>query len=141
MSWLKNLMEKEPKEPENPIGTVVIGNVQPDMHETAKESVRKALKRAGFKTIDVGKNSPPQVFVDKLKESNATILALSVNTVPAKNNLSKLDEALKAAELKEKITIIMGGAAVRKEDAEVIGALFGKNKEEGVALAKKIVGK
>jgi dimethylamine corrinoid protein len=141
MSWLKSMMEKEPKEPENPIGTVVIGNIQPDMHDTAKEAVRKALKRAGFKTIDVGKNAAIQVFVDKVKESNANILALSVNTVPAKNNLVKLDEALKAADLKDKVTVIMGGAAVKKEDAEGIGALFGKNKDEGVALAKKAVGK
>ena len=51
MSWLKSMMEKEPKEPENPIGTVVIGNIQPDMHDTAKEAVRKALKRGRFKTI------------------------------------------------------------------------------------------
>jgi hypothetical protein len=33
--------------------------------------------------------------------------------------------------------IIMGGAAVKKEDADAIGALFGKNKEEGVEIAKK----
>jgi dimethylamine corrinoid protein len=141
MSWLKSMMEKEPKEPENPIGTVVIGNIQPDMHDTAKEAVRKALKRAGFKTVDVGKSAPPQAFIDKIKESNATILAVSVNTVPAKNNLAKLDDALKAADLKDKITVIMGGAAVKKQDAEAVGALFGKNKEEGVALAKKAVGK
>ena len=141
MSWLKSMMEKEPKEPENPIGTVVIGNIQPDMHDTAKEAVRKALKRAGFKTVDVGKSAPPQAFIDKIKESNATILAVSVNTVPAKNNLSKLDDALKAADLKDKITVIKGGAAVKKQDAQAVGALFGKNKEEGVALAKKAVGK
>ena len=131
------MMEKEPPEPANPLGTVVIGNIEPDMHDTAKEQVRKALKRAGFKTVDAGKSIAPQVFVDKAKESNADIIALSVNTVPAKNNLSKLDEALKAAGLKDKVTLIMGGAAVKKEDAEAIGALFGKNKEEGVDLAKK----
>jgi methanogenic corrinoid protein MtbC1 len=60
--------------------------------------------------------------------------------VPAKNNLPKLDELLKAAGLKGKVTIIMGGAAVKKEDADAIGALFGKNKEEGVELAKKAMG-
>ena len=31
----------------------------------------------------------------------------------------------------------MGGAAVKKEDADAIGAIFGKNKEEGVEIAKK----
>jgi len=139
MSWLKSMMEKEPPEPENPIGTVVIGNLEPDMHDTAKEAVRKALKRAGFKTIDAGKSIAPQVFVDKAKEVKADIIALSVNTVPAKNNLAKLDEALKAAGLKEKVIVIMGGAAVKKEDAEAMGAIFGKNKEEGVEIAKKAI--
>jgi len=139
MSWLKSMMEKEPPEPENPIGTVVIGNIEPDMHDTAKEAVRRALKRAGFKTIDAGKSATPQVFVEKIKESNANILAISVNTVPAKNNLAKLDEALKSAGLKDKMIILMGGAAVKKEDAEALGAIFGKNKEEGVEIAKKAV--
>jgi methylmalonyl-CoA mutase cobalamin-binding domain/chain len=139
MSWLKSMMEKEPPEPENPIGTVVIGNIEPDMHDTAKEAVRRALKRAGFKTVDAGKSVAPQVFVDKVKEANADVLAISVNTVPAKNNLAKLDEALKAGGLKEKLIIIMGGAAVKKEDAEAIGVLFGRNKEEGVEIAKKAV--
>lgn len=139
MSFLKAMMEKEPPEPANPIGTVVIGNIEPDMHDTAKEQVRKALKRAGFKTVDAGKSAPPQTFVDKAKESNADIIALSVNTVPAKNNLAKLDDALKAAGLKGKVAIIMGGAAVKKEDAEAMGASFGKNKEEGVSLAKKAI--
>ena len=137
MSWLKSMMDKEPPEPENPLGTVVIGNIEPDMHDTAKEQVRKALKRAGFKTVDAGKSIAPQVFVDKAKESNADIIAISVNTVPAKNNLPKLDEALKAAGLKGKVVVIMGGAAVKKEDADAISAFFGKNKEEGVELAKK----
>jgi methylmalonyl-CoA mutase cobalamin-binding domain/chain len=139
MSFLKAMMEKEPPEPTNPIGTVVIGNIEPDMHDTAKEQVRKALKRAGFKTVDAGKSVAPQVFVDKAKESNADIIALSVNTVPAKNNLAKLDEALKTAGLKGKVILMMGGAAVKKEDAEAIGALYGKNKEEGVEIAKKAI--
>jgi methylmalonyl-CoA mutase cobalamin-binding domain/chain len=139
MSWLKSMMEKEPPEPEHPIGTVVIGNIEPDMHDTAKEAVRRALKRAGFKTVDAGKSVAPQVFVDKVKEVNADILAISVNTVPAKNNLAKLDEALKTGGLKEKVIIIMGGAAVKKEDAEALGAIYGKNKEEGVEIAKKAI--
>ena len=133
------MMEKEPPEPENPLATVIIGNIEPDMHDTAKEAVRKALKRAGFKTIDAGKSVAPEVFVSKAKEANADILALSINTVPAKNNLAKLDEELKAAGIKEKMIIIMGGAAVKKEDAEAIGALYGKNKEEGVEIAKKAI--
>jgi len=140
MSWLKSMMEKEPPEPTNPIATVVIGNIEPDMHDTAKEAVRKSLKRAGFKTIDAGKSAPIDVFIQKIKENNATLLALSVNTVPAKNQLPKLLEALKAAGLAS-VKIIMGGAAVKKEDADAIGAFFGKNKEEAPEIAKKAIAK
>ncbi len=45
MSWLKAMMEKEPAEPENPIGTIVIGNLEPDLHENPKEMVRENLSR------------------------------------------------------------------------------------------------
>lgn len=141
MSWLKSMMEKEPPEPENPLATVVIGNLEPDMHDTAKEAVRKSLKRAGFKTVDAGKSVPVDVFVTKIKENNANILALSINTVPAKNNLAKLVQGLKDAGLADKIRIIMGGAAVKKEDADSIGALFGRNKEEAPEIAKKALAK
>ena len=141
MSWLKSMMEKEPPEPTNPIGTVVIGNIEPDMHDTAKEAVRKSLKRAGFKTVDAGRSVPVDVFVNKIKESNASIVALSINTVPAKNNLAKFVQALKDAGLSDKVKIIMGGAAVKKEDADAIGALFGKNKEEAPEIAKKALAK
>jgi methanogenic corrinoid protein MtbC1 len=138
MSWLRGMMEKEPPEPENPIGIVVIGNLEGDyVHETARELVRKALKRAQFKTVNLGKNVPPAVFASKAKEVNADIIAVSANTVLAKNNLAKLDEALKAVELKGKVILMIGGAGVKKEDAEAIGALYGKSKEEGVEIAKK----
>jgi methanogenic corrinoid protein MtbC1 len=90
-------------------------------------------------TVNLGKNVSPAVFASKAKEVNADIIAVSVNTVPAKNNLAKLDETLKAAELKEKVILMVGGAAVKKEDAEAIGALFGKSKEEGVEIAKKAI--
>jgi hypothetical protein len=35
----------------------------------------------------------------------------------------------------------MGGAAVKKEDADAIGALFGKNKEEAPEIDKKAIAK
>jgi len=79
MSWLKSMAEREspePPEPQKPLGIVVIGNIEPDMHDTVKEVVRRALKRAGFKTIDVGKSVAPQIFIDKAKENNADIIAL-----------------------------------------------------------------
>jgi methanogenic corrinoid protein MtbC1 len=140
MSWLRAMREKEPPEPENPLGIVVIGLLEGDrIHETAKEMVRKSLKGAQFKTVNVGRGAPADLFVSKAKEVNADIIAVSMNTTPAKENLPKLISAIEAAGLKDKVKVMIGGAAVKKEDADKIGALYGKKRDDAVALAKKIM--
>ncbi len=135
------MMEKEPPEPENPIGTVVIGTLDPDMHLTPKEMVRKSLKKAGFKCIDLGKKAPATDFATQAKANNADIIAVSINTSPAKNNIPQLASAIAAAGLKGKVVLMIGGAAVEKSDADAIDALFGETREEAVAIAKKALGK
>jgi methanogenic corrinoid protein MtbC1 len=140
LSWLKAMMEKEPPEPENPIGTVVIGNLEGDrVHQTAKDLVRKSLMKAQFKTVDLGKNVTGEVFASKAKELNADIIAVSINTTPAKENLSKFFSVIKKSGLLDKTAIMIGGAAVEKEDADQICALYGDTKEEAAAIAKNII--
>jgi methanogenic corrinoid protein MtbC1 len=139
MAWLKAMSEKEPPEPDNPIATVVIGNLKPDLHDTPKEMVRKSLKKAGFKCINLGKGVDPSIFASKAKDEEAHIIIASVNTSAAKNNLSALDKALADADLKGKIPLLIGGAVVRKEDADAIGAQYGKNRDDAVTLAKSCV--
>jgi 5-methyltetrahydrofolate--homocysteine methyltransferase len=139
LSWLKGMREKEPPEPANPIGTVILGTLQPDVMDTAKEMVRKSLKTAQFKTVDAGKGVSPEFFALKAKEVNADILVVTVGLTAAKENLAKLVLALEAQGLKDKIALMIGGAAVTQEDADKIGALFGKTREDAVALAKKAI--
>ena len=131
------MREKEPPEPVNPIGTIAIGTLKPDIMDSAKEMVRKSLKLAQFKTVDVGRGVSPTTFVLKAKEAKADIIVVSVLLSAAKANLPKLVSELEFEGLKDKITVIIGGAAVTKEDADRIGALFGKTREEAVVLAKK----
>ena len=139
MSWLKALREKEPLEPVNPIGTVVIGTLHPDVMDTAKHMVRRSLKQAQFKTIDVGRGVSPTAFASKAKEVNADIVVVSVLLTAAKENLPKLVSALEAEGLKDKVVVMIGGAAVTKEDADKIGALYGQTREEAATLAKQAI--
>ena len=139
MSWLKAMREKEPPEPVNPIGTVVIGTLKPDIMTTAKDMVRKSLKLAQFKTIDVGRGVSPTTFASKAKEAKADIMVVSVLYSKAKVNLPKLISAIELEGLKDKIVVMIGGAAVKKEDADNIGALFGETREDAVVLAKKVM--
>ena len=137
MSWLKGMREKEPTEPANPIGTIVIGTLHPDLIDAAKEMVRKSLKAAQFKMVDVGKSVSVATYVSKIKETKADIAVVTVSISAAKDSLSKLISAIEAEGLKGKVAVMIGGAAVTKEDAERIGALYGKTREDAVALAKK----
>jgi len=139
MSWLKGMREKEPPEPTKPIGTVVIGTLQPDLIDAAKEMVRKSLKAAQFKTVDAGKGVSVAVFISKIKEANANIAVVTLSISAAKESLSNLISAMEAEGLKGKVAVMIGGAAATKEDAERIGAFYGRTKEDAVALAKKIV--
>jgi 5-methyltetrahydrofolate--homocysteine methyltransferase len=139
MSWLKGMREKEPPEPVNPIGTVILGTLHPDIMDTAKEMVRKSLKAAQFKTIDAGKGVDPIAFAAKTKQAKADIIVVTVGLSAAKENLTKLIAALENEGLKGKVAVMIGGAAVTKEDADKIGALFGKTREEAVVLAKKAI--
>ena len=141
LSWLKGMMDKEPPEPVNPIGTIVIGTLEPDIMTTAKEMVRKALKRAQFKMIDVGRGASPETFASKAKETNADIMVISILLTAAKNNLPQVISALESEGIKDKIVIMIGGEAVTKEDADKIGALFGTTKEEAVTMAKNVIDK
>jgi 5-methyltetrahydrofolate--homocysteine methyltransferase len=139
MAWLKALREKEPLEPINPIGTVVIGTLHPDIMDAAKEMVRRSLKAAQFKTIDAGRGISPTALASKAQEANADIIVVSMLLSAAKSNLPKLVSAIDDLGLKDKITLMIGGAGVNKEDADKIGALFGKTREEAVGLARKVM--
>jgi methanogenic corrinoid protein MtbC1 len=139
MAWLRGMREKEPPEPANPIGTVVIGSLHPDMMDSAKEMVRKSLKTALFKTVDLGRDVSPATFASKAKEVNADIIVVTITLDAAKQNLPKLISALELGGLKGKVTVMIGGAAVTKEEADKIGAVYGKTREDAVVLAKKAI--
>ncbi len=87
----------------------------------------------------LGKGFLLQAFASKAKEVNADIIVVSVLLTAAKENLPKLISAIELEGLKGKIVIMIGGAAVTKEDADKIGAMFGKTREDAVVLAKKAI--
>jgi methanogenic corrinoid protein MtbC1 len=76
---------------------VVIGTVQGDIHDIAKDIVVFMLDINGFEVIDLGVDVPPSVFIDKVKETGAGILALSgfltLAFDPMKDTVSALQEA------------------------------------------------
>jgi corrinoid protein of di/trimethylamine methyltransferase len=123
------------------LGKVVIGTVAGDIHDIGKNIVATMLFSAGFEVIDLGKDVPIQEFVNKVKETNADMVAMSAlltTTLPVQRDVI---EALKKAGLRGKVKIIVGGAPATALWAREIGADgYGEDPIEAVRIAKSLLG-
>jgi trimethylamine corrinoid protein len=122
------------------MGVVVIGTVQGDIHEIGKRIVGTMLEVYGFEVHDLGADVPIETFIEKAKELKADIVATSALMTTTMTRQKKLEEALKEAGLRDSVKTMVGGAAVTKEWADLIGADgYGQDVTEAVEAAKKLV--
>jgi len=103
-------------------GTVVIGTVKGDMHDIGKNLVAMLLASAGFRVIDVGINVEPAAFVAKVVETGADFVGMSALLTTTMPMMIETLAALQAAGLREKVTVLIGGAPVTQTWADEIGA-------------------
>ncbi len=121
--------------------TVVIGTVEGDVHDIGKNIFVTLLKSAGYNVVDLGVDIPSQEFVEKVKETNAKVVAYSGLLTVALESMHATTEALKAAGLRENLKIIIGGLPVDELWMKKAGAdAFTDNAFEGVKIVKKWLG-
>lgn len=121
-------------------GRVVIGTVKGDLHDIGKNLVVSMLEGGGFEVIDVGADVPPEKFIAALKDTNARILALSALLTVTMPSMKATIDALKAAGIREKVKVMIGGAPVTQEFADAIGADgYSENANSAVALARRLI--
>jgi methanogenic corrinoid protein MtbC1 len=119
-------------------GKVIIGTVAGDIHDIGKDIVVFMLDVSGFEVYDLGVDVPVQKFVDKIKETNAPIVGLSGFLTLAYDAMKQTIEAIKAAGLREKTKIMIGGGQITDDIVKYTGAdAYGKDAVAGVTLAKK----
>ena len=110
------------EEVEKKLGSVVIGTVQGDIHDIGKRIVAAMLEVYGFEVYDLGRDVPIEKFIQKTKEVNADIVAASALMTTTMFGQKLLEEALQEAGIREKVKLMVGGAAVTQEWANQIGA-------------------
>jgi len=119
------------------IGKCIIGTVAGDIHDLGKDIVAFMLDISGFEVIDLGVDVPPQQFVDKIKETNAPIVALSGFLTLAFESMKETVEAIKEAGLRDKVKIMIGGGQIDEKISSYTGAdAYGRDAMTGVSLAK-----
>lgn len=122
-----------------PMGKVVIGSVEGDIHDIGKNLVATMLEARGFEVYDLGEDVTVEEFIDKAKEVDADIVGASALTTVTREVQGELAKALKKSGLRAKCMI--GGAVVDAAWTETIGADgYANNLVEVIELTKRLVG-
>jgi len=123
------------------IGKVVIGVVEGDTHDIGKDLVRSMLIAAGFDVVDLETNVAPNHFIEAINAHKPQIVAASAYTSASAAEIGRLIEALTAAGVRDKVKVLIGGAAVYRDDVTRFDADdFGHDAAEAVVSAKRMVG-
>ena len=120
-------------------GKFAIATVKGDIHDIGKNIVRTVMENYGYEAVDLGRDVPPEVIVDTVKEQNIKLVGLSAlmtTTLPA---MEETIRQLKA--LPDPPIVWVGGAVVTPEYAREMGAdYYAKDARASVEIARKVFG-
>ena len=120
---------------------IIIATVKGDNHDIGKNILGSLLLSSGFEVIDLGMDIDDKVIVDKVKETGATIIALSSLLTMTVESIKSVHEALKAEGIRENVKLIVGGAPLNMELAKKLGADdFADDAVDGVRHIKRLAG-
>ena len=120
-------------------GSVVLGTVKGDIHDIGKDIVVSLLQAGNYNVIDLGVDTPPEKFVEAVKESGATVVGLSGLLTISFDAMKETMDALKSAGLPVKVMI--GGGPVTEQVRAYVGAdALGADAQAAVALCDKWIG-
>lgn len=132
---LKKEMEKKGLQGEKK-GKIIMATVEGDIHDIGKNIVNVLLENYGYDVIDLGKDVKPETIVETALSENVKFVGLSAlmtTTVPS------MEKTIKLLREKDKdIAVMVGGAVLTPEYAEMIGAdFYAKDAMTTVRIAEK----
>lgn len=105
-----------------PVGKAIIGTVAGDLHDIGKNLVKMMLVGAGMEVVDLGVDVSPEKFVQAVKDQEPDVLCMSALLTTTMPSMKKTIEALKAEGIRDKVTVMIGGAPVTASYAKEITA-------------------
>jgi len=123
-----------------PVGKVIIGTVQGDLHDIGKNLVAMMMEGAGFEVIDLGADVKAERIIEAIEEHKPDIVAMSALLTTTMGNMKTVITMMEDAGVNDEISIMIGGAPVTQDYADEIGADgFGIDASQAASLAKKLV--
>jgi corrinoid protein of di/trimethylamine methyltransferase len=118
----------------------VIGVIEGDTHDIGKNLVKIMLESSGFDILDLGRDVPPQTFVEKAIEYKADLILLSSLMTTTMDAMADVVKILESQGVRKQFKVAVGGGPISKAFADRIGADgYGKNATEAVRLAQSLV--
>ena len=105
-----------------PYGTAVICTVKGDLHDIGKNLVKMMIEGVGIRVIDLGVDCSAEKVVEAVKEHDAKVVCLSSLLTTTMLYQKEVIDALKAAGIRDKVKVMVGGAPVTQAFADEIGA-------------------
>ncbi len=101
-------------------GKVIIATVKGDIHDIGKNIVKVMLENYGYDVIDLGKDVPPEVIVEKAIDEDVKLVGLSALMT---TTVVSMEDTIKLLRKKKPDTkVVVGGAVMTQEYADAIGA-------------------
>lgn len=123
--------------PVRPLARMVVGTAKGDIHNIGKDIAAMLLRAAGFEVYDAGIDVPPEVFVQKVRETGATILGISGLLTTSFESMKQTVQALEKAGLRGSVKVIVGGGIVTEMVQKYVGAdAFTDDAPQGIEICK-----
>ena len=120
---------------------IILATVKGDNHDIGKNILGSLLLSSGFELHDLGMDCDANTIVDKVKETGATIIALSSLLTMTVEQIKNVHDALGVAGLRDSVKLIVGGAPLNMELAKKLGADdFAADAVDGVRHIKELAG-
>jgi dimethylamine corrinoid protein len=120
---------------------IVIGVIEGDTHDIGKNIVRIMLDTAGFEVHDLGRDVAVERFIDKAREVDADIIAVSTLMSTTREGMRRLVDRLVADGIREQFKVMIGGPPLSWAYCKEIGAdAYGASATDGVRLARELAG-
>ncbi len=119
MDILKPLLEASAVETK---GKFAILTVKGDIHDIGKNIVAILLKGTGYEVNDLGVDVPTEKIIEFVKKEKPDFLGLSALLTTTMLEMGVVIKALRENSLRDKVKVLIGGAAVSEEFAQEIGA-------------------
>ena len=119
---------------------IVIGTVKGDLHDIGKNIFISLMESAGFEVFDLGIDVTEDTFIEKLKETGASILGMSSLLTSTIEEIKVVVKELEKAGLRDKVKVIVGGSAVSEKFVQEVGAdMYALDAVAGVEKCKQLI--